>query len=131
VTLSTYYADKVLALDEKRMDILRGPHGERLDEDSVPPQDREPLAQIRTLMPLMIERHRRVRTAILIIYIAIGLLILSVAAIAVTARSEGFAFAALTLVMAGVAVVFAGIVSVIGPARAAPIERARIETSGR
>lgn len=43
---------------------------------------------------------------------------LSVAAIAlaVTARSEGFAFTALALVVAGVAGVFAGIASVIGPA---------------
>jgi hypothetical protein len=47
-------------------------------------------------------RARRIRSAVLIVWIAIGLLILSVAAIAVavTARSEAFAFTALGLVMA-------------------------------
>ncbi len=95
--------------------------------------DRERLAQIRDLEPLMIERHRSVRVPILIIWIAIGLFMLSVVAIAVavTARSEGFAFAALALVIAGVAVVFSVVASVIGPARTAPIERARIGMRGR
>jgi len=48
---------------------------------------------------------------------AIGLLVLSVAAIAVavTASSEAFAFAALALVLAGVAGVFGGIATVIVP----------------
>jgi hypothetical protein len=67
---------------------------------------------------VIIGRHRRIRRAVLIIWIAIGLFMLSVAAIAVaaTARSEGFAFTALALVMAGVVGVFAGIASLIGPA---------------
>ena len=133
LTLSTYYADKVLALNEKRMDILRGPHGEMLDEDGVPPIDRERLVQIRDLEPLMIERHRGVRVAILIIWIAIGLQMLSVVAIAVavTARSEGFALAALALVIAGVAVVFSVVALAIGLAKTAPIEQARIGMRGR
>jgi hypothetical protein len=107
----------VLALERERMDILRGPHGEMLDEGSVPPRDRERLTQIRGQTALIVRRVERTRRAILIIWIAIGLLVLSVAAIAVaaTARSEAFAFTALALVIAGVAVVFAGIASVIGP----------------
>lgn len=84
----------------------------------MPPVDHDRLMQIREQMPLMIRRVQRVCTAVLIIWIAIGLLTLSVAAIAVaaTAHSEGFAFTALALVMAGVAGVFLGVASVIGPA---------------
>ena len=128
---ATSLGDKVLAMDQERLGILRGPHGERLDEDSVPPVDRERLGQIEDLVPLMIRRIRRVRVAVLTMWVAIGLLMLSVAAIAVavTARSEGFAFVALGLVLAGVAGVFAGIASVIGAAaRSAdlPIQGRRI-----
>lgn len=139
ITLATIFANgllaygsslaaEVFAMDRERLGILRGPGGELLDEDSVPPADRERLTQIGGVVPLMVGRVRHVRLAVLIIWIAIGLLIVSVAAVAVavTARSEGFAFAALGLVLAGVAGVFAGIASMIGPAsRSAdlPIER--------
>ena len=127
ITLATIFAnglmttgiaivDRLFALNRERLGILGGPHGEMLDENSVPPIDRERLTQIRDLMPLLISRLRRFRSAVLIIWIAIGLLVLSVAAIAVavTARSEAFAFTALALVLAGVAGVFAGIATVIG-----------------
>jgi hypothetical protein len=107
----------VLQLERERMGILRGTHGEALDEGSVPPLDRERLTQIRAETKRLTRRIAHTRTAILIIWIAIGLLVLSVAAIAVaaTARSEAFAFTALALVIAGVIAVFAGIASVIGP----------------
>jgi len=114
-TLSIALTDRVLELYRERLGILRGPHGEMLDEDSVPPVDRERLKQISALTPLMIRRIERCRTAVVIIWIAVGLLVLSVAAIAVavTARSEAFAFTALALVLAGLAGVFAGIATVI------------------
>ena len=48
---SSTLTDSVLALYRERLGILRGPHGEMLDEDSVPPIDRERLAQIRNLVP--------------------------------------------------------------------------------
>jgi hypothetical protein len=107
----------MLTLERERMGILRGPRGEMLDEGSVPPLDRERLRQISDQTARIVRRVARMRTAILIIWIAIGLLVLSVAAIAVaaTARSEPFAFTALALVIAGVAVVFAAVASVIGP----------------
>jgi hypothetical protein len=56
--------------------------------------------------------------AVLMLWIAVGLFVLSVAAIAaaVTVPSEGIAFTALALVIAGVAAVFGGIVFVIGSA---------------
>src|SRR5215469_4821823 len=107
----------VLAMERERMSILRGPHGEVLDEGSVPPMDRERLTEITNLMPLLIGRVWRIRRAVVIMWIAIGLFVLSVAAIAVavTANSEAFGFTALALVLAGVAGFFAGILAVVGP----------------
>ena len=107
----------VLAMERERLSILRGPNGEVLDEGSVPPMDRERLMEIRDLMPLVIGRVWRIRRAVLIMWIAIGLFVLSVAAIAVavTANSEAFGFTALALVLAGVAGFFAGILSLVGP----------------
>jgi hypothetical protein len=49
-----------------------------LDEDSVPPIDRERLTQIKNQMPVLIRNVRSVRNAVLIIWIAIGLLVTSV-----------------------------------------------------
>jgi Protein of unknown function (DUF2721) len=117
MTSGNIIADRISSLNQERLGILRGPHGEILDEDSVPPVDRERLTQIRDQIPLLIGRTQRIRSAILINWIAGGLLVLSVAAIAVavTARSEAFAFTALALVMAGVAGVFAAIATVIVP----------------
>jgi hypothetical protein len=66
-------------------------------------------------MPLMTRRFLAIRNAVLIRWISIGLLVLSVGAIAVavTAQSEAFGFTALALVIAGVAGVFTAIASVI------------------
>jgi len=116
-TVGTGLGRDVLAMERERMSILRGPHGEVLDEESVPPMDRERLTEIRDLMPLVIGRVWRIRRAVLIMWIAIGLFVLSVAAIAVavTANSEAFGFTALALVLAGVAGFFAGILTVVGP----------------
>jgi hypothetical protein len=112
----TALANDIFALNRERMSILRGPHGEVLDEDGVPPLDRERLTQIREDLPLLVGRVRTIRHAVLIIWSAVGLLVLSVGAIAaaVTAGSEVVAFLALALVMGGVTVVFAGIALVIG-----------------
>lgn len=113
VTLSGW----VLALERERIGILRGPHGEKLDEGSMPPLDRERLSQISDQIARTTTRIAVSRRAVLFTEIAIGLLVLSVAAIAVaaTARSEAFAFTALALVIAGVVVVFAAVASVIFP----------------
>jgi hypothetical protein len=117
LTAGTSAREHIFALNRERLSILRGTHGEMLNQDTLPPMDRERLTHIRQQMPLLIRRIRRLRDAVVIIWIAIGLLVLSVAAIAVavTARSEAFAFTALALVMAGVAGVFAGIATVVGP----------------
>jgi len=75
------------------------------------------LTQIRDEEPVIMRRLGRLRNATLIIWIYIGLLVFSVAAIAVavTARSEAVAFVALALVMAGVAGVFASVATVLTP----------------
>jgi Protein of unknown function (DUF2721) len=116
LTVAASIAENVVALNRERLGILRGPHGEMLDEEGVPPMDSERLRQIGNEVPLMVGRFRHVRSAVLILWIAVGLLVLSVVAIAaaVTVPSEGFAFAALALVMGGVAALFGGIVFVIG-----------------
>jgi hypothetical protein len=127
---SSSLTDDVLALYRERLGILRGPHGEMLNEDSVPPVDRERLRQIAALSPRMIRRIGRIRAAVVIIWIAVGLLVLSVAAIAVavTANSEAFGFTALGLVLAGLTGVFAGIATVIvsmGKPANSPVEAIR------
>jgi hypothetical protein len=115
-TINTVGA-RLFTLNQEQMDILTGPHGEELDEDSVPPMHRVRLTQIRDEQPVIMRRVGRLRTAALIIWISIGLLVLSVPAIAlaVTARSEAVAFVALALVIAGVAGVFASIATVLTP----------------
>jgi hypothetical protein len=117
LALSTTTGQWVLALEQERHGILRGPQGELLGEDSVPPADRQRLMQINTEMQRMTRRIQRCRETILIIWIAIGLLVLSIAAIsvAVTARSEAFAFTALALILAGVAGYFGAIAFAIVP----------------
>ena len=113
----TALGDRLMALDQERLDILAGQHGEVLDEDSLTPIDRERLRHIKCLMPVGFKRARNLRIAIVTMWTAIGLLVLSVAAIAVavTANSEAFAFTALALVLAGVAGVFTGIATVLVP----------------
>jgi hypothetical protein len=58
LTVAASIAQNVFALDRERLVILRGPHGEMFDEESVPPIDRKRLTQIRDEMPLMIGRFR-------------------------------------------------------------------------
>ena len=117
LTASITIGGWVLALDRERHGILRGPHGEMLDEGSVPPADRERLTQIRNDTLRISKRIQRLRTAVFMLWIAISLLVLGVAAIAtaVTARSEALGFTALALVLAGVAVLFTSMAMSIVP----------------
>jgi hypothetical protein len=133
LTVSVTFGGWVLALDRERHSILRGPQGEMLDQASVPPADRERLTQIRDDTLAIARRIQRLRTAVLMIWIAIGLLVLGVAAIAaaVTARSEALGFTALALVLAGVAVVFISMaMSVVPLARPGEALIGRIRARG-
>jgi len=55
---ATAVRDRIYALNRELLGILGGPHGEMLDEDSVPPIDHERLTQIRHQVPPQI-RHIR------------------------------------------------------------------------
>lgn len=81
LTIAAVVGERMFALNRERREIPRGPHGEMLDEDRVPPGGRERLSQIRAEEPLIMRRFGRIRNALLIIWITIGLLVLSVAAI--------------------------------------------------
>ena len=113
----SFVGERMFALNRERMGILTGPHGEELHEDSLPPMHRLRLTQITAEEPLIMRRVGRLRNAILIVWISVGFLVLSVAAIAlaVTAHSEAVAFVALALVMAGAAGVFVSIATVLVP----------------
>ncbi|HYK29794.1 MAG TPA: hypothetical protein VEV61_17635 [Streptosporangiaceae bacterium] len=115
-TINTIGA-RLFTLNEQQMDILTGPHGEELDVESLAPMHGVRLTQIRDEEPVIMRRVGRLRNAALLIWISIGIFVLSVAAIAVatTARSEAVAFVALALVMAGVGGVFASIATVLTP----------------
>jgi len=110
-TMST----RLAGLNSERLSILGGPHGEVLREDQLTPVDRERLAIISSLEPLVLGRLRWVRNACMMIYIAIGMLVLSVIFLAagIPARSEVLSFVALGLVVAGVLAEFAGIAIVV------------------
>jgi hypothetical protein len=70
LTAGTSAADKVFALRRDTLGILRGLHGEVLDEASAPPADRERLMQIRNELPQMVWRVQRIRSAVVIIWMA-------------------------------------------------------------
>jgi hypothetical protein len=108
---SVAVANRVYQLNRERLEILAGPDGEVLTEDRLRPIGRDRLAQIRHELPLVIRRMRQLRDAALFFYAALGMLALGVIAIAVavTAPSTGFGYAALALVLAGVVGEFAGI----------------------
>ncbi|HEX6452226.1 MAG TPA: hypothetical protein VF060_22555 [Trebonia sp.] len=105
-------SDLMFQLNREKLRILGGPHGEVLDEDEVPEIDRMRLDQIRFEMPLVIRRIRRIRNAGIAFVSGVGFLVLSVIAIAVavTAGSQAFGYAALALVLAGSVAEFVGVV---------------------
>ena len=105
-------------LNRERQSILGGPHGEVLTEDQVPAIDRARLSIISYEQPLLLRRIRGIRNACLTIYIAMGLLVLSVIfiAAAIPDKSDSLAFTALGLVVAAVLTLLAAIVQVTGVA---------------
>jgi Protein of unknown function (DUF2721) len=111
ITTTGTMSSRLSALNSERLSILGGDHGELLSEDQLTPVDRERLAIISNLEPLVLGRLRWVRNACLSIYIAIGILVLSVIFLAagIPAHSDALSFTALGLVVAGVLAEFAGI----------------------
>jgi hypothetical protein len=91
-------------LNSERLSILCGPGGEKLTEDQVPDIDRARLEVIDHQVPLVMARIRGIRDACVLVYLAMGLLVLSVILIAATipSSSRALGYAALALVVAGV-----------------------------
>ena len=98
-------------LDRERLDILGGPNGELLTENQLTPVDSERLDIIRREVPMLMRRVQGIRRAIMIVYTAMALLVLSVIFIAASIPDESIplAYVALGFVVAGVAAVFIAI----------------------
>ncbi len=103
--------DRLRDMTRERIDILTGATGEKLELAAVPAMSRERLKEIRAQLPLILRRHRLTRLAVLTIYVAIGVLGLSIVviAIAVVGHNETAGRVALGLVLAGTVIVLAGI----------------------
>jgi hypothetical protein len=105
--------DRMRAMDHERLEILTGDDGTLLSAEQVPPSGQERLTQIDAQLPRLLRRHHLLHNAILVIYAAVAVLVLSVVtiAIAVTAGSGVAGTVALALVLAGTVMLLAGLVS--------------------
>jgi Protein of unknown function (DUF2721) len=103
--------DRMRAMDRERLDILTGTAGTLLSAAEVPPAGRERLTQIDAQLPMLLRRHRLLHNAVLLIYAAVAVLVLSVIAIgvAVTGSSGAAGIAALALVLAGTVMLLGGL----------------------
>jgi Protein of unknown function (DUF2721) len=104
--------DRLRKMTRERLEIRTGPDGEVLDMAQVAAVGRERLAEIDYQVPMILRRHQLLRIAPLMIYSAIAIFGLSIVliAVAVSTGSEPFGQAALGLVLAGTAVLLAGLV---------------------
>ena len=102
--------DRMRDMTRERLEIRRGPAGQVLDADSVPPIDKERLYQIDVQLPMLLRRHKLTRASVLVIYSAVVVLGFSiiVIAIAVGQDSEVTAGVALGLVLAGTVILLGG-----------------------
>jgi hypothetical protein len=105
--------DRMRTMTHERWQLLTGPGGSLLAKDQVPASEQERLAEIDRQLPMLLRRHALLHDAVLLIFCALVVLVLSVIAIAlaVTLHSAGFATAALVLVLAGTAVMLVGLLA--------------------
>jgi len=78
----TSLSDRIRALTRERLDLLRTLRSQSTDADGLVA---ERLAEIDGQLPEMLHRHRLVHHAVLAVYAAIGILVLTMCVIAVTA----------------------------------------------
>jgi Protein of unknown function (DUF2721) len=78
----TSIGDRIRALTRERLDLLRALRGNSGDADGLVS---ERLAEIDGQLPEMLHRHRLVHHAVLAVYAAIGILVLTMCVIALTA----------------------------------------------
>jgi hypothetical protein len=99
-------------LNSERLSLLGGPRGEKLTENQAPDINKARLKLIDHQVPLIMARIRGIRDACVLVYVAIGLLVLSIIAIAaaIPDRSMPLAYTALALVVCAVIIQFAAIV---------------------
>jgi hypothetical protein len=99
-------------LNSERLSLLAGPRGEKLAKNQVPDVSRARLELIDHQVPLVIARIRGIRDSCVLVYIAMGLLLLSIIfiAAAIPDHSVALAYTALALVVCGVIIQFAAII---------------------
>jgi hypothetical protein len=102
--------DRMRDMTRERLQIRRGPAGELLDADAVPPVDQERLLEIGVQLPLMVQRHKLTRASLLVIFVALVVLGLSIVviAIAVALDDQIAGRVALGLVLAGTTIMLLG-----------------------
>jgi hypothetical protein len=102
--------DRMRDLDLEYRRLVTGPDGTLLQQ--LPAADAERVTEIRRQLPLLLQRHKLIHYAILLIFGGLAVLVLSVItiAIAVTGHSAGTALGALALVLAGTVVILGGLV---------------------
>ena len=103
--------DRMREMTRERLQIRRGPAGELLDADAVPPVDQERLLEIGVQLPLMVQRHKLTRASLLVIFVALVVLGLSIVviAIAVALDDQIAGRVALGLVLAGTIIMLLGL----------------------
>ena len=105
----TSLSDRIRALIRERIDVLRTLRSPSSEPDGLLA---ERLAEIDGQLPHMLYRHRLVHHAVLAVYVAIGILVLTMCVIAVTATLAAPWVAPLVfaIVLAGVLVMLVGVV---------------------
>ncbi len=103
--------DRMRAMNRERMNILTSGTGTLLSVADLTASARERLTQIDIQLPMLLHRHRLLKNAVLAVFAAIGVLVLSVIIIgaAVTSGSGPVAVAALVLVLAGTTTLLVGL----------------------
>ena len=109
--LSMYGSVNDRTMNRERLESLTSDTGTFLSVSVLPASSRERLAQIDIQLPMLLNRHRLLKNAVLAIFAAIGVLVLSVIVIgaAVTSGSGGVGVAALALVLAGTTTLLVGL----------------------
>ena len=98
--------DRMRAMTAERLDRLAGPSGSLLPLTDLSERASERIKEIDEQLPKLLDRHRLLRHAVLLCYAAVLILFMAVAsiALAVTARWDVAAGAALVLVLVGNAI---------------------------
>ena len=112
LSADTACSKRLHELNSERLSLLGGPRGEKLTESQVPDINKARLELIDHQVPLVMARIRGIRDACVLVYIAMGLLVLSIIVIAaaIPGRSMALGYAALALVVCAVIIQFAAIV---------------------